>query len=85
MPNFRATRPTLMSPAESRSLLQEAMAACSVRDADNRRVFMSEIVRHQPADVLECLQTFLSERRQGEHANARNLAAVLMTRLKALP
>ena len=41
--------------------------------------------RKKSADCLEAIMTFESEVRQGEHAKAKNLAAILMNRLKALP
>ena len=85
MPDFRATRPTLMPKAESRALVDEAMAACDVEGMDDRRVFMSEMMKHRSDDVRECILTFASERQQGEHVNAQKPAAVLMSRLKKLP
>lgn len=67
------------------SLVREAMRVCGVRDADNARVFSSEMCRHDQSAILECIFTLESELRAGEHAQICNLAALLMRRIKSLP
>ena len=55
-----------------------------VTDRDNARVFSSEMMGRDPLRCLEEIRRFASERRQGEMANVRNLAALLVERLKAV-
>ena len=61
------------------------MRVCGVDGPENKRSFTSVMITKNPADCLEEIMTFESEVRQGEHAKAKNLAAILMNRLKALP
>ena len=70
---------------ENLSLVDEAMRVCGVDGPENKRAFTSVMITKKPSDCLEEIMTFESEIRQGEHAKARNLAAILMNRLKALP
>ena len=74
----KPTSPRVISP------VREAMAAAGVTDMDNMRVFTSAMIGLDPMRCLEEIHRFASERRQGEFANVRNLAALLVTRLKAL-
>ena len=73
-------------PPSPRALspVQEAMAAAGVTDKDNARVFSSVMMGRDPMRCLEEIHRFASERRQGEMANVRNLAALLVERLKAV-
>ena len=52
---------------------------------DPSGVFTSVMLTKNPSDCLEMIMTFESEVRQGEHSKAKNLAAILTKRLKALP
>ena len=69
---------------EKVSVVDEAMRVCKVNDAANKRTFTSVMLTKNPADCLEEIMTFESEIRQGEHAKAKNLPALLTARLKAL-
>ena len=71
-------------PPRAISPVQEAMAAAGVTDRDNARVFSSVMMGRDPLRCLEEIRRFASERRQGEMANVRNLAALLVARLKAI-
>ena len=71
-------------PPRTLSPVQEAMAAAGVTDKDNARVFSSVMAGRDPLRCLEEIRRFASERRQGEMANVRNLAALLVARLKAI-
>ena len=71
-------------PPRTLSPVQEAMAAAGVTDKDNARVFSSVMAGLDPLRCLEEIRRFASERRQGEMANVRNLAALLVARLKAI-
>ena len=70
---------------EGLSLVAEAMRVCGVDGFENKKAFSLVMATKTPADCLEAILTFASEIRQGEHAKAKNLAAILMNRLKALP
>ncbi len=70
---------------ENLSLVDEAMRVCGVDGPENKWSFSSAMLTKKPSDCLEEIMAFESEIRQGEHARARNLAAILMNRLKALP
>lgn len=70
---------------ENLSVVDEAMRVCGVDGPENKRSFTSVMIMKKPTDCLEEIMTFESEIRQGEHAKAKNLAAILMNRLKALP
>ena len=70
---------------ENLSLVDEAMRVCGVDGPENKRSFSSAMLTKKPSDCLEEIMTFESEIRQGEHAKAKKLAAILMNRLKALP
>ena len=74
-----------LSSREQKSLVDEAMRVCGVGGPENKKAFSSVMCTKKSADCLETIMTFESEVRQGEHAKAKNLAAVLMNRLKALP
>jgi hypothetical protein len=67
------------------SVVDEAMRVCGVDGFENKKSFSLVMATKKPADCLEEILTFESEIRQGEHAKAKNLAAILMNRLKALP
>ena len=69
---------------EKVSGVDEAMRVCKVKDAENKRTFTSVMLTKNPADCLEEIMAFESEIRQGEHAKAKNLPAILTVRLKAL-
>ena len=69
---------------EKVSVVEEAMRVCGVDDFKNKQAFSSVMLRKNPRDCLEEIITFESEIRQGEHDNAKNLAAILTKRLKAL-
>ena len=69
---------------EKVSVVDEAMRVCKVNDVENKRTFTSVMLTKNPADCLEEIMTFESEIRQGEHAKAKNLPAILTARLKAL-
>ena len=69
---------------ENLSLVDEAMKACGVSDMENKRTFSSLMLAKNPDDCFDVITAFASEVRQGEHANAKNLAAILTKRLKAL-
>ena len=71
-------------PPRALSPVQEAMAAAGVTDKDNVRVFSSVMMGRDPLRCLEVIRRFASERRQGEMENVRNLAALLVSRLKAV-
>ena len=59
---------------------------CGVDGSENKRAFSSVVLTKKSSDYLEAMMTFESEIRQGEHAKAKNLAAILTKRLnKALP
>ena len=60
------------------------MEAAGVTDKDNMRVFSSVMMGRDTMRCLEEIHRFASERRQGEMANVRNLAAMLVQRLKAV-
>ena len=65
--------------------IKDIMQICEVNDMDNQRVFFSEALKHDTGSVQDEICRFASEIRQGEHDNARNLAAIFMKRLQALP
>ena len=69
---------------EQKSVVDEAMRVCGVDGPENKRTFTSVMLTKNPSDCLEAIMTFESEVRQGEHAKAKNLAAILTKRLKAL-
>ena len=71
-------------PPRAVSPVQEAMEAAGVTDKDNMRVFSSVMMGRDTMRCLEEIRRFASERRQGEMANVRNLAALLVQRLKAV-
>lgn len=52
---------------------------------ENKRWFSSAMLTKDPDACYEVIMTFASEVRQGEHPNAKKLAAILMKRLKTLP
>ena len=59
---------------------------CGVDRPENKRAFSSMVLAKKSSDCLEAIMTFESEIRQGEHAKAKNLAAILTKRLnKTLP
>jgi len=60
------------------------MEAAGVTDRDNARVFSSVMMGRDPLRCLEEIHRFAIERRQGEMANVRNLAALLVERLKTV-
>ena len=70
---------------EQKSVVDEAMRVCGVDGPENKRTFTSVMLTKNPSDCLEAIMTFESEIRQGEHTKAKNLAAILTRRLKALP
>ena len=70
---------------ERKSVVDEAMRVCGVDGPENKRAFSSVVLTKKSSDCLEAIMTFESEIRQGEHDKAKNLAAILMNRLKALP
>ena len=70
---------------ENLSLVDEAMRVCGVEGPLNKQSFSLVMLTKKPEDCLEAIMTFESEVRQGEHTKAKNLAAILMNRLKALP
>ena len=74
-----------LADREQKSVVDEAMRVCGVDGPENKRAFTSVMLTKKPADCLEAIMTFESEIRQGEHAKAKNLAAILTRRLKALP
>ena len=73
-----------MPDPEKVSVVDEAMRVCGVNDMDNKRTFTLVMLTKNPGDCLEEIMTFESEVRQGEHDKAKNLAAILTKRLKAL-
>ena len=74
-----------LADREQKSVVDEAMRVCGVDGPENKRAFSSVMLTKSRADCLEAIMTFESEIRQGEHAKAKNLAAILTKRLKALP
>ena len=76
-------KPKMPDP-EKVSVVDEAMRVCGVNDMDNKRTFTLVMLTKNPSDCLEEIITFESEIRQGEHDKAKNLAAILTKRLKAL-
>ena len=74
-----------LASREQKSVVDEAMRVCGVNGSENKRTFTSVMLTKDPSDCLEAIMTFESEIRQGEHAKAKNLAAILTKRLKALP
>ena len=54
---------------------------CGVDGSENKRAFSSVVLTNKSSDCLEAILTFESEIRQGEHAKAKNLAAILTKRL----
>lgn len=64
------------------SPLQAAMALCGVKDADNNKTFGKYMGCLGVPKSWDIVDTFRSEINQGEHDNARNLAAILTKRLK---
>ena len=70
---------------EQISIIGEALRVCKVNDLENKRTFSKIMMWRSPDDCLEVIKTFKSEIKQGEHDKANNLAAILTTRLKALP
>ena len=73
-----------LADQEQKSIVDEAMRVCKVNDVANKRTFTSVMLTKNPADCLEEIMTFESEIRQGEHAKAKNLPALLTAQLKAL-
>ena len=73
-----------LADREQKSVVDEAMRVCGVDGPENKRAFSSVMLTKSRADCLEAIMTFESEIRQGEHAKAKNLAAILTKRLKAL-
>ena len=65
--------------------INDIMDLCGVSDMDNRRVILSEALKHPLDRVREEIYRFASEMRQGEHKNARKPIAIFMNRLKNLP
>ena len=78
-------RPPALKKSENISLTQMAMDVCGVSDWDNSRVLQVIMIHKDPQSCLDEIMTLQSEVRQGEHKNARNLAAILVSRLKRLP
>ena len=83
-PERALVKPKMPDP-EKVSVVDEAMRVCGVNDMDNKRTFTLVMLTKNPGDCLEEIMTFESEVRQGEHDKAKNLAAILTKRLKALP
>ena len=63
----------------------KAMSVCGVSDAHNRNIFRKLYQMKDSASFFDECFAFESEIRQGEHAGAKNLAAILTRRLKNLP
>ena len=82
-PERALVKPKMPDP-EKVSVVDEAMRVCGVNDMDNKRTFTLVMLTKNPGDCLEEIMTFESEVRQGEHDKAKNLAAILTKRLKAL-
>ena len=78
-------QPPDLKKKENVSLAQMAMDVCGVSDWDNSRVFQIILLHKDPQSCLDEILSLQSEIRQGEHKNARNLAAILVSRLKRLP
>lgn len=78
-------QPPDLKKKENISLAQMAMDVCGVSDWDNSRVFQIVLLHKDPQSCLDEILALQSEVRQGEHKNARNLAAILVSRLKHLP
>ena len=78
-------RSPALKKSENISLTQMAMDVCGVSDWDNSRVLQVIMIHKDPQSCLDEIMTLQSEVRQGEHKNARNLAAILVSRLKRLP
>lgn len=78
-------QPPDLKKKENISLAQMAMDVCGVSDWDNSRVFQVVLLHKDPQSCLDEILTLQSEVRQGEHKKARNLAAILVSRLKRLP
>lgn len=74
-----------LASREQKSVVDEAMRVCGVNGSENKRTFTSVMLTKDSSDCLEAIMTFESEIRQGEHTKAKNLAAILTKRLKALP
>ncbi len=72
---------------EPRSLLEHALDACGLT-INNRDDYWAFCTAMRGKDYGLCedeILAFESEIRQGEHKNARNLAAILMSRLQNIP
>ena len=72
-------------PPQAVSPVMEAMEAAGVTDEDNKRVFSSVMMGLDKMQCREVICQFKSELRNGEMKNVRNLAALLMQRLKDIP
>ena len=72
-------------PPQAVSPVMEAMEAAGVTDMDNRRAFTSAMMGLESMQCREVIHQFKSELRNGEMKNVRNLAALLMQRLKDIP
>lgn len=83
---------SVLKKADYRTLVQrerdeaitDALKACNLdhKDKDERAAFGSIISQIETSVVLDVIDQFRSEVAQGEHKKAKNLAAVLMTKLK---
>lgn len=69
---------------ERDELITDALKACNLdpKDKDERAAFGSIISQIEASVVQDVIDQFRSEVAQGEHKKAKNLAAVLMTKLK---
>jgi len=82
--DYQATVQSVLDDREHTSPVQLAMQVCGVNDMDNKRTFSLIMAQKYIGDVFDEVYAFRSEIRQGEHANARNLAAILTKRLRQL-
>lgn len=81
----RANETADLQKREHRSLVDEAMAAAGVSDAENKRIFSSTLLRRDPGMCLEVIFEFASQRRAHEHDHLANPAACLNRLLARLP
>ena len=67
------------------NIVHEAMKACGTTSPDDLRSFTKVMMLKDKSSCIEVVFRFESERKAGEFSRIRNLPALLMSRLQALP
>lgn len=81
----RATTEIKAQKNGDESVTDFAMRVCGVSDFTNKQIFSSVMARKDSTECIDVIMRFASEKKQGENKHLKNPAAVLTTRLAALP